>query len=130
MNNSNDRSKYNDNGKEQRQKTKYRDLSTAAAKCAAFDRDDVCHGVEGEQITGLVWTKRRRGTAASRAGSFCRCLRDGLTSCRVQRLRCCLSPDWPPIASLRWDQGRCGAASCRRRRFFRSEPACRLPVRS
>jgi hypothetical protein len=25
-------------------KTKYRDLSTAAAKCAAFGRDDVCYG--------------------------------------------------------------------------------------
>jgi hypothetical protein len=25
-----------------RAKTKYRDLSTAAAKCAAFGRDDVC----------------------------------------------------------------------------------------
>ncbi|SRR6266702_8356525 len=27
-----------------RAKTKYRDLSTAAAKCAAFGRDDVCYG--------------------------------------------------------------------------------------
>src|SRR6266851_5044155 len=27
-----------------RAKTKYRDLSTAAAKCAAFGRDDVCWG--------------------------------------------------------------------------------------
>jgi hypothetical protein len=26
-----------------RVKTKYRDLSTAAAKCAAFGRDDVCY---------------------------------------------------------------------------------------
>ncbi len=27
-----------------RAKAKYRDLSTAAAKCAAFGRDDVCYG--------------------------------------------------------------------------------------
>jgi hypothetical protein len=33
-------------------KTKYWDLSTAAAKCAAFGRDDVCYGwVEREQAT-------------------------------------------------------------------------------
>ena len=25
-------------------RAKYRDLSTAAAKCAAFGRDDVCYG--------------------------------------------------------------------------------------
>jgi hypothetical protein len=37
-------------------KTKYRDLSTAAAKCAAFGRDDVCFGcVGGEQTTAAAW---------------------------------------------------------------------------
>src|SRR6266851_2329444 len=34
-----------------RAKTKYRDLSTAAAKCAAFGRDDVCWGADREQAT-------------------------------------------------------------------------------
>src|SRR6266567_2969208 len=41
-------------------KTKYRDLSTAAAKCAAFGRDDVCCGAEKEQATA-----RAKATAGS-----------------------------------------------------------------
>src|SRR6266851_7952817 len=44
-------------------KTKYRDLSTAAAKCAAFGRDDVCYGAEREQATARTTarTKARAG---------------------------------------------------------------------
>jgi len=39
-----------------RAKTKYRDLSTAAAKCAAFGRDDVCYGLGKEQATAVEMT--------------------------------------------------------------------------
>jgi len=35
-------------------KTKYRDLSTAAAKDAAFGRDDVCYGLGKEQATAAT----------------------------------------------------------------------------
>jgi len=39
-----------------RTKTKYRDLSTAAAKCAAFGRDDVRYGLGKEQATAVEMT--------------------------------------------------------------------------
>ena len=39
-----------------RAKTKYRDLSTAAAKCAAFGRDDVYYGLGKEQATAVEMT--------------------------------------------------------------------------
>src|SRR5216683_3154162 len=45
-------------------KTKYRDLSTAAAKCAAFGRDDVCYG----GVKKNSQPQRTRTTARTRAG--------------------------------------------------------------
>src|SRR5713226_2884773 len=47
-------------------KTKYRDLSTAAAKCAAFGRDDVCYGAEREQATARA-TARAKARAKAKA---------------------------------------------------------------
>jgi hypothetical protein len=39
-------------------KTKYRDLSTTAAKCAAFGRDDVCLWWVGEEQTTATTTAK------------------------------------------------------------------------
>jgi hypothetical protein len=44
-------------------KSKYRDLSTAAAKSAAFGRDDVCWLDEGEQATAGAEGGQAKATA-------------------------------------------------------------------
>jgi hypothetical protein len=43
-----------------RAKTKYRDLSTAAAKCAAFGRDDVVRGLKREQATARTSNRKNK----------------------------------------------------------------------
>jgi len=54
-------------------KAKYRDLSTAAAKCAAFGRDDVCQ--EG---------RKRQATAKTEADPYGMTTREAMTTARVR----------------------------------------------
>jgi hypothetical protein len=56
------------NGKD-KTKAKYRDLSTAAAKCAAFGRDDVCFVVGLGQATAKTKQKLNTGISPLRRQS-------------------------------------------------------------